>query len=286
MENKNKNINKIKGDLKLMISPVYGSECDYYVIPDGEVHSYPGTKLGINCTCGAKATLRCGACKMVSYCSVECQKSSWIRHKELCSGVIRIVGLTLFINPKDKYKLIEGSILTTATSSTVANRANLKNFLRLLNPTSNSTIVDVIRHPKAMAYLSCVGNVAKCVNAKGGCMVFGFQIVPMEKATTLLGHAVWKVKESVVLKGGSNVKDILVEMTDTNKMQNSIFVGSAWVTERFMSDGRFPPEIRVLENSTDGLTTDVWKEALTGFGLMPASLADKSTSAGILMDLS
>jgi hypothetical protein len=117
-------------------------------------------------------------------------------------------------------------------------------------------------------------------------MVFGFQIVPMEKATTLLGHAVWKVKESVVLKGGSNVKDILVEMTDTNKMQNSIFVGSAWVTERFMSDGRFPPEIRVLENSTDGLMTDVWKEALTGFGLMPASLADKSTSAGILMDLS
>jgi hypothetical protein len=39
--------------------------------------------------CVQSAPLRCGSCKSVSYCSVDCQKTTWKRHKQLCTAVTK-----------------------------------------------------------------------------------------------------------------------------------------------------------------------------------------------------
>jgi hypothetical protein len=41
-------------------------------------------KPEFTCTCGKKATLICSQCKLVGYCSVECQRSDWKTHRSAC----------------------------------------------------------------------------------------------------------------------------------------------------------------------------------------------------------
>lgn len=36
--------------------------------------------------CSNKASLRCGNCKIVKYCSKQCQKKDWKRHKTICAN--------------------------------------------------------------------------------------------------------------------------------------------------------------------------------------------------------
>ena len=48
------------------------------------------------CICGKKEDTafefkRCGRCKIVRYCSPECQKKDWEFHKKSCKGLILIV---------------------------------------------------------------------------------------------------------------------------------------------------------------------------------------------------
>lgn len=40
-----------------------------------------------NCeVCGKKSTSTCGKCKLTRYCSKECQRKDWKKHKNLCHG--------------------------------------------------------------------------------------------------------------------------------------------------------------------------------------------------------
>lgn len=41
-----------------------------------------------SCFMPGRRTSRCGACKCVSYCSVECQEKTWKYHKHLCKAVV------------------------------------------------------------------------------------------------------------------------------------------------------------------------------------------------------
>jgi hypothetical protein len=41
-----------------------------------------------SCFMPGHRTSRCGACKCVSYCSVECQKKTWKYHKHLCKAIV------------------------------------------------------------------------------------------------------------------------------------------------------------------------------------------------------
>lgn len=36
------------------------------------------------CKCGEESSLRCGKCMLEKYCSSECQKADWKRHKYYC----------------------------------------------------------------------------------------------------------------------------------------------------------------------------------------------------------
>lgn len=36
------------------------------------------------CKCGKEAPLICGKCKLERYCSRECQKEDWKKHKDIC----------------------------------------------------------------------------------------------------------------------------------------------------------------------------------------------------------
>eukprot|EP00929_Paragymnodinium_shiwhaense_P120424 TRINITY_DN92368_c0_g1_i1.p1 TRINITY_DN92368_c0_g1~~TRINITY_DN92368_c0_g1_i1.p1 ORF type:complete len:185 (-),score=5.86 TRINITY_DN92368_c0_g1_i1:17-571(-) len=40
-------------------------------------------------TCGGRGSKRCGRCKQEAYCSQDCQKAHWARHKDFC-GRVRI----------------------------------------------------------------------------------------------------------------------------------------------------------------------------------------------------
>lgn len=51
--------------------------------PCGKIYSkQKGYKSA--CVCGKNSTLRCGRCKIVPYCSRECQRADWDEHKKLC----------------------------------------------------------------------------------------------------------------------------------------------------------------------------------------------------------
>ena len=39
----------------------------------------------MDCPCGAKTSTKCGGCGVARYCSRECQKKDWPRHKTKCS---------------------------------------------------------------------------------------------------------------------------------------------------------------------------------------------------------
>lgn len=40
----------------------------------------------VNCGVQATKLRQCGACKLVGYCSTECQKADWPSHKEFCKA--------------------------------------------------------------------------------------------------------------------------------------------------------------------------------------------------------
>jgi len=46
-----------------------------------------------NCmVCGKKSPLRCQGCKVVGFCSVECQRKGWKDHKGTCASIARTFG--------------------------------------------------------------------------------------------------------------------------------------------------------------------------------------------------
>lgn len=46
------------------------------------------SKDKLNChMCGKETTLFCGACKKIYYCSADCQKAHWIKHKTTCKKI-------------------------------------------------------------------------------------------------------------------------------------------------------------------------------------------------------
>jgi len=50
--------------------------------PDG---TYSDVKICRNCYTASEHVMRCSVCKAIYYCSRECQKADWKRHKEDCS---------------------------------------------------------------------------------------------------------------------------------------------------------------------------------------------------------
>ena len=47
-----------------------------------------------HCPCGKKGTSRCGHCRTQCYCSTECQKKHWPKHKTVCRHVTRKLAKT------------------------------------------------------------------------------------------------------------------------------------------------------------------------------------------------
>ena len=48
-----------------------------------------------NCmVCGTASPLKCQGCKVVGFCSVECQKKGWKVHKETCASLAQSLGRT------------------------------------------------------------------------------------------------------------------------------------------------------------------------------------------------
>ena len=43
-------------------------------------------KVGVCVACNSPALLKCGKCRRACYCGVECQRSDWLHHKEICEG--------------------------------------------------------------------------------------------------------------------------------------------------------------------------------------------------------
>ena len=43
-------------------------------------------KVGVCVVCNSPALLKCGKCRRACYCGVECQRSDWLHHKEICEG--------------------------------------------------------------------------------------------------------------------------------------------------------------------------------------------------------
>jgi hypothetical protein len=61
----------VTGKVKLIRTPTYES-----------VRTNPGCG-----NCGKRATLKCNSCKTVHYCSAECHREHWLKHKKLCKSV-------------------------------------------------------------------------------------------------------------------------------------------------------------------------------------------------------
>ncbi len=63
--------------------------------------------------CGKEAPKQCSRCKSISYCSADCQRSDWRRHKKYCNDKFQADQYTLHKNEFDrirkKYKLDQDS---------------------------------------------------------------------------------------------------------------------------------------------------------------------------------
>ena len=53
--------------------------------------------------CGSLGTKSCGACGVVSYCSVECQKGDWKVHKHSCINMNKLPTTFLPLSELRKY---------------------------------------------------------------------------------------------------------------------------------------------------------------------------------------
>eukprot|EP01102_Stenamoeba_stenopodia_P002611 TRINITY_DN1246_c0_g1_i1.p1 TRINITY_DN1246_c0_g1~~TRINITY_DN1246_c0_g1_i1.p1 ORF type:complete len:430 (-),score=91.53 TRINITY_DN1246_c0_g1_i1:978-2177(-) len=69
-----------------------------------------------DCVCGKPGSKVCGGCRVTKYCSAECQKADWPKHKLLCGKPVVPVQQTQIV-PREQYKDAERELLGSSRST-------------------------------------------------------------------------------------------------------------------------------------------------------------------------
>ena len=86
------------------------------------------TKSSLCAICNFDANLQCSRCKLVKYCSKQCQTNDWALHKKSCKSNNKFT-LTTVKNPQHLYDLMPDHILNTIYQNISPEDRFIKAFL-------------------------------------------------------------------------------------------------------------------------------------------------------------
>lgn len=114
------------------------------------------------CTCGKPGTKKCSGCSVARYCSVECQRENWPKHKKVCSkytdeskknlsmlhklhpSLITVIVADHFNAKRISFEDYDGVVFKVINSEIFESHHNYNDYVQII-PSSKSDLASILQ---------------------------------------------------------------------------------------------------------------------------------------------